>query len=166
LNLEGEAYFEVTKNRKLPFVIQTGDVTTQVTGTAFNLKSYNESNQVILTVTEGSVDFKSENQVVSVNANVAAVYDKSEQKIEQIEFNSEDALGWREGRLVIENLPIEEGLAALERKFDVQFINKTNINSFRIIVNKEDTIDSVLRDLEESLSIQISKKNNVITLSK
>jgi ferric-dicitrate binding protein FerR (iron transport regulator) len=166
LKLEGEAYFEVTKNRKLPFIIQTGEVTTEVTGTAFNLSSYPKNNSVHLTVTEGSVDFKTANQKVSVNANTAAVFDRKDQKIEQTPFNADNALAWMEGRLVIKNMTMEEGLAALERRFDVQFIDNSGRTSFEIKVNKDESLDTVLESLKDILMVDIQKEGNVITLSK
>lgn len=166
LSLEGEAYFEVTKNRKLPFVIQTGKVTTEVTGTAFNLKSYSETNQISLTVTEGSVNFKTADQLVSVNANTAAVFYKKSERIEQVEYNSDEALGWIQGRLVIQNMTMKEGLSALERRFNVQFKDNSEKTSFRLIVNKDDNIDSVLESLKDILMVEIQSEGNVITLSK
>ena len=165
LNLEGEAYFEVAKNKKLPFVIQTGNVTTEVTGTAFNLKSYGSDGQIQLTVTEGSVDFKTDRQLVSVVANVAATYTKSDNEISKADFDSEKALAWRSGRLVIENMTMTESLAALERRFDIEFINNTKVNSFRLIVQKDDSIESVLESLKTILSVDIQRDDSVITLS-
>ena len=166
LDLEGEAYFEVSENKKLPFIIRTGEVTTEVTGTAFNLKSYGSDGQIQLTVTEGSVDFKTNRQAVSVVANVAATYDKTDKKISKAEFDTEKALGWREGRLVIENMTMAEGLAALERRFDVEFQDNSGLKSFRLIVKKDDTVDSVLEAMKEILAVEIQKNDSVIILSK
>jgi ferric-dicitrate binding protein FerR (iron transport regulator) len=141
-------------------------VITEVTGTAFNLKSYSENNQISLTVTEGSVNFKTAAQLVSVNANTAAVFDKKSKKIEQVEYNSDEALGWIQGRLVIQNMTMKEGLSALERRFNIQFKDNSEKTSFRLIVNKDDTIDSVLESLKDILMVEIQREGNVITLSK
>ncbi|RMG83003.1 MAG: DUF4974 domain-containing protein [Bacteroidetes bacterium] len=164
LELEGEAFFKVAKNPKLPFTIQTGDVITQVTGTAFNLKSYREDDRIELTVVEGSVRFKGPDQEVSVPANVAAVFDKTSRKIEPTPFDPDVALGWREGRLVIQNVPMREGLAMLERRFNVQFTDHSGKTGFRLIVRKDDDLDSVLESLAEVLGVKIRRTQDNIIL--
>jgi ferric-dicitrate binding protein FerR (iron transport regulator) len=53
--LEGEAYFKVTKNKKLPFKVNTSDITITALGTAFNVKAYNDEGTIETTLEEGSV---------------------------------------------------------------------------------------------------------------
>lgn len=167
LQLEGEAFFEVAKNAKLPFIIQTGQVQTEVTGTAFNLKAYPENDDVLLTVVEGSVNFKSDNQLVGIKANLAASFDKAAQKIEQVAFE-EDVFAWRQGQLILENMSLEESLKAIERRFDVEFSNYSIITnrSIRLIINKEDTLEDVLEALEDILSIKTEQQDKTIQFSK
>jgi len=53
--LEGEAYFKVAKNKKVPFIVHTSGVNITALGTAFNVKSYNEESRIETTLEEGSV---------------------------------------------------------------------------------------------------------------
>jgi ferric-dicitrate binding protein FerR (iron transport regulator) len=53
--LEGEAYFKVSKNKKLPFKVNTSDITVTALGTAFNVKAYNDEGTIETTLEEGSV---------------------------------------------------------------------------------------------------------------
>ena len=55
VGLTGEGYFEVSKNKELPFVVNTGKLTVKVLGTKFNLKSYEEDSEVKVTLKEGAV---------------------------------------------------------------------------------------------------------------
>ena len=57
--LEGEAFFTVTKNQEMPFIIRTETSLTKVVGTAFNLKAYKEHDDVELHVESGTVEFSS-----------------------------------------------------------------------------------------------------------
>ena len=51
--LTGEGYFEVSKNKELPFVVSTGKLSVKVLGTKFNLKSYEEDSELKVTLKEG-----------------------------------------------------------------------------------------------------------------
>ena len=57
VNLEGEAYFKVSKNKHKPFVVSTEHARIKVLGTIFNLKAYSGENKVETTLEEGSVVF-------------------------------------------------------------------------------------------------------------
>jgi|GEM_PF-29123 transmembrane sensor len=53
--LEGEAYFKVSRNKKLPFKVHTSDITVTALGTAFNVKAYKEEGTIETTLEEGRV---------------------------------------------------------------------------------------------------------------
>ena len=55
VELTGEGYFEVSKNKELPFVVSTGKLSVKVLGTKFNLKSYEEDSELKVTLKEGAV---------------------------------------------------------------------------------------------------------------
>jgi transmembrane sensor len=55
ITLEGEAYFDVLKNTKIPFLVQTPDVTVKVLGTAFNVKAYPKEGSVETTLERGAL---------------------------------------------------------------------------------------------------------------
>ncbi|MBN2214854.1 MAG: FecR family protein [Bacteroidales bacterium] len=55
ISLEGEAYFNVTSGKKLPFIVNTSGLTIKVLGTAFNVKAYPEENFIETTVERGTV---------------------------------------------------------------------------------------------------------------
>lgn len=57
--LEGEAYFDIAKNLKQPFIVQTSAQVVEVKGTKFNIHAYNEHPVTTTTVTEGVVEVKS-----------------------------------------------------------------------------------------------------------
>lgn len=60
--LEGEAYFDVSRDEKLPFVVNTSEITIKVVGTAFNVKAYPDEDVVETTVERGMVQVKSDAQ--------------------------------------------------------------------------------------------------------
>ncbi len=55
VRLTGEAFFDVAKNKARPFIITTGDVTIKVLGTSFNVKAYENEDQITVAVKTGRV---------------------------------------------------------------------------------------------------------------
>jgi ferric-dicitrate binding protein FerR (iron transport regulator) len=55
LYLEGEAYFVVAENKQMPFRVKTSDICITATGTAFNVKAYNDENVIETTLENGEV---------------------------------------------------------------------------------------------------------------
>ncbi len=68
IKLEGEAYFDVTKNNELPFIVNTSELSIRVVGTAFNVKAYPEENYIETTVERGIVQIKG-NHIKTANSN-------------------------------------------------------------------------------------------------
>ena len=56
VELEGEGYFEVQRNEKLPFFVKTKDLQLQVLGTKFNFRDYPEDHEVVVSLLEGKVE--------------------------------------------------------------------------------------------------------------
>ena len=55
VELEGEGYFEVKRNEKIPFFVKTKDLQLQVLGTKFNFRDYPEDHEVVVSLLEGKV---------------------------------------------------------------------------------------------------------------
>lgn len=55
VKLEGEAFFKVTSNKKKPFIVETSHLNVKAYGTAFNVKSYPDDNEIVTTLVEGKV---------------------------------------------------------------------------------------------------------------
>ncbi|MFV0248992.1 MAG: FecR domain-containing protein [Tenacibaculum sp.] len=56
VSLKGEAYFKIVQSKEKPFIVKTGNLSTRVTGTAFNIDS--EDFSVVVTVVKGSVNIQ------------------------------------------------------------------------------------------------------------
>ncbi|NJK96145.1 MAG: FecR domain-containing protein [Bacteroidales bacterium] len=68
LKLEGEAYFAVAKNKKIPFVVHTSAINITALGTAFNVKAYDDDNIIETTLEEGSVKIESISKTGKISA--------------------------------------------------------------------------------------------------
>ncbi len=86
--LSGEAFFEIAKDAKHPFLVYTSEVTTKVLGTSFRIKAHQQSKEIIVAVTTGKVsvfakpDAREEKiQEVTLTPNLQAVYDRRHQSV-------------------------------------------------------------------------------------
>lgn len=66
--LVGEAYFQVAKNKKIPFIVKTSDVNIRAVGTAFNVKAYPEEKKIETTLVNGVVEIRINNAKIGKNA--------------------------------------------------------------------------------------------------
>ncbi len=118
--INGEAYFEVAKNKEIPFVVKTDDVDVTALGTSFNISAYSDDKELVTTLYSGKVSVKPAlyEQEILLNPNQKAVYNKDYLKIEKISSEN-NALQWREGILSFDNMQLDEIVKLLERNYAI-----------------------------------------------
>ena len=117
--LKGEAYFEVHPDTQSPFVVHTGEVSTTVLGTAFNLRGYETEPSIALDVTKGRVHFGA-NKKVDVWQGQGVRFDLLHNKIEAMSSNP-NANAWKTRLLVFEDAKMHDVFRDLEHYFHVTF---------------------------------------------
>lgn len=121
--LDGEAYFEVAKNKDLPFVVKVNGIDVKAIGTAFNVSAYMEDSQLTTTLFNGKVAVQPTltKQEVLLEPNQVAVYDKSRNKIEVVPYDKKQFAQWRGGFLSFEMMYLQDITKLLERNYNVVF---------------------------------------------
>lgn len=155
VQLTGEAYFEVSKDQKHPFIVQTEHINVQVLGTHFNVDAYRNNPEVKTTLLTGSVAVSNKSKSVRVilKPNEIAIYNKVEEKLtRKVLENVEDEISWRQGEFIFDDLPLQEIARELSNSFGATIhIADTALQNYRITArfrNGEDlaTILSVLHN--------------------
>jgi len=131
LSLAGEAYFEVARNERKPFIIKTKALDVKVLGTVFNLQAREDELTTEIDLLEGEVALTSTatNQQVRLYASQRAVLDKSTGSIRVIKNAPSHGAAWVKGELVFHAAPVRDVIKAIERNYGVA-----------IQIDKEDTI--------------------------
>lgn len=158
---EGEAFFKVQHDVSHPFVVRAGKGSVTVTGTQFNVWKYQDN--VIVTLTEGSVKVLSDaaqpDQVAYLTPGLQARYDEHANLPEISTADTEKALAWRDGKLILDDLPLSEALPKINRYLDkpVLLANQATAN-IRIggIYNTGNTAD-LIQMLPKVLPVYLSK---------
>lgn len=167
VDLNGEAYFEVTKNAEKPFVIHTEQANVQVLGTAFNLKAIANTKAASLNVTEGKVQFTSKysNESGIVVAGQKALID-NQGKLQPIEPMVINDMAWKSDQLVFNNMPMKEVCRILENHFNIVIsVTDSNIYNchFTATFNKP-KLSKVLSVVCQTLQLTYSQKGQQIVL--
>ncbi|MDX3916243.1 MAG: FecR family protein [Pseudosphingobacterium sp.] len=118
--LNGEAYFEVTKNEKQPFKVVTDRQELLVLGTHFNINSYEDEPDVKTTLLEGSVKvsaFQTKQTILLKPGEQAALKRSGKLKVAQI--NAENAIAWKSGLFQFQGSGIQEALRQMARWYDI-----------------------------------------------
>lgn len=125
--LKGEAYFEVARNKKVPFTVNTEEMEVKVLGTQFNVSSYEET-LPFMVLKEGSVAIRNtispenkENSIVIKPGEKAEVNNES---ITVSEVDVDDYLGWTTGKLNFNDQSFNDIVQKIERHYGVVIVNE------------------------------------------
>jgi transmembrane sensor len=167
VTLEGEAYFEVAKDEQRPrFIIHTGQATTTVTGTAFNLRNINSESFVELSVLSGTVLFGQTN-LQQVNADMQALFDKQTALPQTRIMQTANSIAWKDRKLSFNNASLAEVIHDIERYFQTDIeLENPNAASCHLtgeFINPQ--IEDVLDVIAETLNGSQHIKNNTYYLT-
>lgn len=131
VTLIGEAYFDVAHDADKPFLVHTGNITTKVLGTAFNIKT---GEQVVVTVARGVVEVGEEEQSYArLMKDQQIIVDAASHEFATKAVKAEEVVAWKEQYLVFDNVRLEEVIAQLEKHYHVKVILINNeLKSCRI----------------------------------
>ncbi|MCE4565858.1 DUF4974 domain-containing protein [Maribellus sp. CM-23] len=126
--LNGEAFFEVTHNPEIPFIVNAGELDVKVLGTSFNVSAYNEYDKLTVALQEGKVSLVQANsdsgkELLTMKPNQVATFNYGSRSLNVAE---ESDLGkycdWKEGRLAFFGDDIETVVQKLEKWYNVETV--------------------------------------------
>jgi transmembrane sensor len=123
--LDGEAYFEVAKNDRSPFIVHAGMGRIEVLGTKFNVRAWEGNKQVVVAVQEGTVSFRTEgnndtSRVVYLSRNKASTLIEGQSPTLPQDVDISKYLSWMKREIYFHNTPVPEVLHQLERWYNVK----------------------------------------------
>lgn len=124
LDLIGEAYFEVAKDKVRPFVVTSAQVSTTALGTAFNVKAFPEENIVEVALTEGEVKVSAtsaDDQEYYLSPGERVQYDKNDDGFIKTNFAPREVTSWKNGIIYFRDASMKEVFSRLEMWYDVKF---------------------------------------------
>lgn len=167
VELVGEAFFEVTKNKDKPFSITSGAVETTVLGTSFNVNAYTDQEAIAVSVLTGKVHVAATSGEVSLLPHEQGVYQKRKGKIVKEKIDIEKVLYWKTGVLHFEDAPLEEVANALAKWYGVTitFENEALKRCHLTATYKKEALATVLASIiytKKSLHYEVSEEKNIV----
>ncbi|WP_375583310.1 FecR family protein [Cyclobacterium xiamenense] len=166
--LQGEAYFSIAKNPRLPFQLHTGEMITTALGTEFN--AYARSGRFALALTEGRVAVDAAKKRVELEPGQMATLhtEREPDALDVRPFDIDRTVGWKEGQLVLDRKPLKALLADLSSWYDVEMkidprldLNARVIGTFR---NKN--LADVLTGLGFSMGFDFEINDKMVVIKK
>ncbi|MGQ9367578.1 FecR family protein [Azospirillum sp. ST 5-10] len=114
---DGEAYFEVSHDRERPFAVHAGDGTVTVTGTRFDV--WSDPQQLVVTLLEGAVTVEGgDGAARPLSPGMQARLRRGEAEPSVAAVDTDAAVAWRDGKLVLNDLPLERALPMINHYLD------------------------------------------------
>lgn len=131
VELEGEAYFEVAKNKKKPFIVKSNNQAIEVLGTHFNVHAYDNEAVVKTTLLEGSVAIIYKNQKAILKPGQQSNISDNFNKIAIREVDTETAIAWKNGRFKFDNADLKTVMKQLERWYGIKVEYRGDVSDVR-----------------------------------
>lgn len=129
IKLEGEAFFEITKDKAHPFIIHTANAYTKVLGTSFNILARKNSKEIVVSVKTGKVEvgIDNNNTNVKLEPGSTAKVNLANNSLEKIITPSENYLSWKTKELIFEDVNIAELISILNTYYNVEITANNEI---------------------------------------
>jgi len=172
VSLDGEGYFDITKDKSRPFRVNVNGMSINVTGTQFNVKAYKEDANVSATLVEGkiSIGYKNKNggeQEYKLKQGEQSVLDKENGNIDVKEVNTSIYTSWKEGIYFFDKQRLEDIMKDLERWYGLEVIFKDNNARNKVLsgkLNREETPEELLNTFAKMMPGHIKIDEKTVTI--
>jgi len=158
VSLSGEAYFEVKKHKKWPFMVNSGNMKIIVSGTSFNCNAYPENSVIETVLVEGLVTLSNESATLSkeLRPGELAIFKKKTQQVTKTKTDLQKYIAWKTGKLMFRDDKMNLVVEKLERWYNVDFeIKDKEITDYVYTATFiDESLDQVLKMLSLSAPIR------------
>lgn len=168
VQLDGEAYFKITRNPKQPFQVQTSDFQVEVLGTEFNVKSYAHDQIQSVEVESGKVQVKLPEDCIRLKKQEQIYLNRQSGEYSKLKRSENKVAIWRKGSLHFHQTPLVDVAKELERKYNCH-ISFREGDSFDNLISGEhdnESLESILESLQYVCGINYEKEGKNIILYK
>jgi len=170
IELTGEAYFEVTKNKHKPFRVVSGKQIVTVLGTHFNISAYPEDSVTYTTLVEGHVNVQlkdNPNVQQSLVPNEQSRVSLTGNQIKKRVVDPARYIAWKNGRFIFKDERLDDMMSTLSRWYDVHVVfSNQRAKQIQFTGNLERYSDfsEILDLIEKTDEVKFSIKDNLVTV--
>ncbi len=171
VELYGEAYFEVEENKQKPFIVRSEMIETEVLGTSFNVRAFDQEDEINVALVTGKVRVKNENrkgdksQVLVPGEKLT--YVKSNSTYQKSQFDLIEETGWKNNILVFKNTDFKTFVIMIERWYGVEIkVEKAPDKKWSVNGHFEnESLEEVLMGVKFTHEIDYDIYKNVVKLN-
>ena len=159
IELEGEAFFKVTKGRR--FVVNTSKGAVEVLGTSFNVRVRGNSFAVACVTGKVRVSNPKGEQILTPGLNTQT--NENGDLVAPYTLNTQATAAWREGKFYFNDAPLQEVFEEIQRQFEVRVQTSPEIANRKVTTYFEgNNLDSALYNVCWPLRLETSMRGNLI----
>jgi ferric-dicitrate binding protein FerR (iron transport regulator) len=178
VELHGEAYFEVAKDKLHPFLVETDGQEVTVLGTHFNIKAYRQDKNIVTTLAEGSVRvgyqasaWSDHGKIVYKDEVILSPGQQSLLKGETISVSKadmEESLAWKDGNFVFNDANIEKIMQDIARWYNIEvfYEGPSPTGAFSGNISRSKNISQILKALESTKLVHFKIEGRKVYVSK
>lgn len=169
--LTGEAFFEVKRNPDKPFIVKTGELSTTVLGTSFNIQAYPEKDEIAVTVATGKVLVKTRNQKGTAGSQILTpnhqvTYHTSSGEMVKQKVDPAHFLAWKNDEIRLDKTTLSEAVVILERWYNIEIVFANEALGDCLISGKynSDNLVNILESIKYIKGIEYRIDEDKVTL--
>lgn len=166
VKVEGEAYFEVTKDAKHPFVVSTDYFTTTVHGTSFNVNAYSAKTAGVALV-NGSVSVKSNNGKVQMMVPGQMAYYGNQGELSIRDVDVYPLTQWKDGFFYFNNDRLIDIMMELGRWYNVSvvFEHEDNMNQrLHFVAEHKEKLSDIIKRINDLNIVKITLEKDHVAV--
>lgn len=164
VTVTGEVYFEVSKDKTKPFIVESGQANVEVLGTHFNVNLYPNEESAAVTLLEGSIKLNHNNASKILVPGQQAVFDANSSRILLKNVDVDNVVDWKNGLFIFEDASIKDVMRQVERWYDVdvKYVGKTPSIKFNGVVSRNNNVSKLLKLLQAAGNVAFNINNKTI----
>lgn len=122
VSIDGEAFFEVARDEKHPFVVTANDMSVTCLGTSFDVRNYNGESNIAVVLRDGKVRVNAHDADLTMEPGSRVLMDRQTQTLSKQMVNPSDYTAWLNGEIKYNNQTLEEIAAELSRNYNIDLV--------------------------------------------
>jgi len=164
VEITGEAYFEVVRNKSMPFKVEVRQMEVEVLGTHFNINAYDDEPLIKTTLLEGAVKVKKDNNFKFLSPGQQAQINNTKEIKLVRDVDIEETMAWKNGKFIFNANDIRSVMRQLQKWYDieVEFNGDVSNEEFVGIISRNVDISQILNMLEKTRTVYFEIKGRKV----
>ena len=166
VELEGEAYFEVTKKDSKKFIVKVGDSQIEVLGTKFDVNARNAEDRIVTTLVEGSVVFRNKNQELLMHPNQQLTFHTHSGEMETVGIDAYLNTEWKDNIYRCNSIQIQDLMRQLAEYYGMEIDVDKRYQGIRVsgAFHKDQSLEKTLKIMQESIGFRWRISNDKVII--